>query len=71
VDRSVLPLGAPRVERADAIRNRLHLAVQLTAALDGPLLLYLSASDLTEAALQIEERVAQGCQDLVQRVCRS
>ena len=26
------------------------LAVQLTAALDGPLLLYLSASDLTAAA---------------------
>jgi polyketide synthase 12 len=46
------------------------LAVQLTAALDGPLLLYLSVSDLTEAALQIEERLAQGWQDLVQRVCR-
>jgi polyketide synthase 12 len=46
------------------------LAVQLTAALDGPLLLYLSASDLTEAALQIEERVAQGWQNLVHRVCR-
>ena len=46
------------------------LAVQLTAALDGPLLLYLSASDLTEAALQIERRTAQGWQDLVQRVCR-
>jgi len=47
------------------------LAIQLTAALDGPLLLYLSASDLTEAALQIEQRIAQGWQDLVQRVCRS
>ena len=46
------------------------LAVQLTAALDAPLLLYLSASDLTEAALQIEERLARGWQDLVQRVCR-
>jgi AcrR family transcriptional regulator len=46
------------------------LAVQLTAALDAPLLLYLSASDLTEAALQIEERLAQGWQDLVQRACR-
>jgi hypothetical protein len=46
------------------------LAVQLTAALDGHLLLYLSASDLTEAALQIEERIAPGWQDLVQRVCR-
>ena len=46
------------------------LAVQLTAALDGPLLLYLSASDLTEAALRIKDRTAQGWQDLVQRVCR-
>jgi polyketide synthase 12 len=46
------------------------LAVQLTAALDGPLLLYLSASDLTEAAPKIGERIAQSWQDLVQRVCR-
>jgi polyketide synthase 12 len=46
------------------------LAVQLTAALEGPHLLYLPASDLTEASLQIEERTAQGWQDLVQRVCR-
>ncbi|MEY9962623.1 AcrR family transcriptional regulator [Streptacidiphilus sp. MAP12-16] len=47
------------------------LAVQLTAALDGPLLLYLSAAELTEAATRSEERIAQGWQDLVQRVCRS
>ncbi|MDX6348891.1 MAG: hypothetical protein QOF84_3681 [Streptomyces sp.] len=46
------------------------LAVQLSAALDGPLLLYMSASDLAEAALQADERTAQGWQDLVQRVCR-
>ena len=46
------------------------LAVQLTAALDGPLLLYLSASDLTEAASQTGERITRGWQDLVQRVCR-
>jgi AcrR family transcriptional regulator len=46
------------------------LAVQLSAALDGPLLLYMSASDLTEASLQADERTAQGWQDLVQRVCR-
>ncbi len=45
------------------------LAVQLTAALDGPLLLYLSASDVTEAASQLGERIAQGWQDLVRRVC--
>lgn len=46
------------------------LAFQLTAALEGPLLLYLSASDLTEASVQLEERIAQGWQDLIQRVCR-
>jgi polyketide synthase 12 len=46
------------------------LAVQLTAALDGPLLLYMSAPDLAEAAGHIEERIAQGWHDLVQRVCR-
>jgi polyketide synthase 12 len=46
------------------------LALLLTAALDGPLLLYLSASDLTEATDQIGDRIAQGWQDLVQRLCR-
>jgi polyketide synthase 12 len=46
------------------------LAIQLTAALDGPLLLYLSAADVTEAVRPIEERIAQGWQDLVHRVCR-
>jgi AcrR family transcriptional regulator len=46
------------------------LAIQLTAALDGPLLLYLSAADLTEAVRPIEDRIAQGWQDLVHRVCR-
>jgi len=46
------------------------LAMQLTAALDGPLLLYLSASALMEAGPQAGERIAQGWQDLVRRVCR-
>jgi AcrR family transcriptional regulator len=46
------------------------LAMQLTAALDGPLLLYLSASDLTGASAQTGERIAQGWQDLVRRLCR-
>jgi hypothetical protein len=45
------------------------LAVQLTAALDGPLLLYLRAPDLT-ATPHAAERIAQSWQDLVQRVCR-
>ena len=42
------------------------LATQLTAALDGPLLLYLSSA----AAPQVSERLGRGWQDLVQRVCR-
>ena len=46
------------------------LATQLTAALDGPLLLYLSSAVLAEAAPQISERLARGWQDLIQRVCR-
>jgi polyketide synthase 12 len=46
------------------------LATQLTAALDGPLLLYLSSAILTEAAPQVSERLGQGWEDLVQRVCR-
>jgi AcrR family transcriptional regulator len=47
------------------------LATQLTAALDGPLLLYLSSAILTQAAPQVSERLGRGWQDLIQRVCRS
>ena len=46
------------------------LATQLTAALDGPLLLYLSSATLTEATGQVAERLGQGWEDLVRRVCR-
>jgi polyketide synthase 12 len=46
------------------------LTVQLTAALEGPLLLYLSTADLSLADTQTTERVALAWQDLVQRVCR-
>ena len=46
------------------------LATQLTAALDGPLLLYLSSATLTEATGQVAERLGQGWDDLVRRVCR-
>ena len=46
------------------------LATQLTAALDGPLLLYLSSAILTQAAPQVAERLGQGWQELIQRVCR-
>ncbi|MGH3294761.1 MAG: TetR/AcrR family transcriptional regulator, partial [Trebonia sp.] len=43
------------------------LALQLTAALDGPLLLYLSGAD---HAPEVAERLGQGWEDLVRRVCR-
>ena len=46
------------------------LATQLTAALDGPLLLYLSFAILTQAAPLVSERLGRGWQDLIQRVCR-
>ena len=46
------------------------LATQLTAALDGPLLLYLSSATLAAAA-QVSERLGHGWADLVRRVCRS
>ncbi len=46
------------------------LATQLTAALDGPLLLYLSAATLGEAAGQTSRRLGRGWADLVHRVCR-
>jgi AcrR family transcriptional regulator len=46
------------------------LATQLTAALDGPMLLYLSAATLTQAAPQVSERLGRGWQDLIQRVCQ-
>jgi polyketide synthase 12 len=44
------------------------LATQLTAALDGPFLLYLAASGTT-AAPGTAERIADSWQDLIQRVC--
>ena len=46
------------------------LATQLTAALDGPLLLYLSSDILTEAASHVSDRLTQGWEDLIMRVCR-
>jgi len=45
------------------------LATQLAAALDGPVLLYLSSGELAAAA-DVEHRIAQAWQDLVERVCR-
>jgi AcrR family transcriptional regulator len=62
-----LLLGQMRLGAADLD----VLATQLTAALDGPLLLYLSSATLAETAPQISERLGHGWEDLVQRVCRS
>ncbi|HWG26732.1 helix-turn-helix domain-containing protein [Actinospica sp.] len=45
------------------------LAVQLTAALDGPLLLYMSSADLTEPTTT-DKRMAHAWQNLIERVCR-
>jgi AcrR family transcriptional regulator len=47
--------------------SRAH--IQLTAALDGPLLLYLSSATLAQTAPQVAERLGRGWEDLVQRVC--
>jgi AcrR family transcriptional regulator len=46
------------------------LATQLTAALDGPLLLYLSSAVLAQTATQVPERLGRGWEDLVRRVAR-
>jgi polyketide synthase 12 len=47
------------------------LATQLTAALDGPPLLYLSSATLTQSAPQACERLARGWEDLVRRIGQS
>jgi AcrR family transcriptional regulator len=59
-------LGAIRIDAPDLD----ILATQLTAALDGPLLLYLSAAALTEAAPLVSDRLGRGWEDLVRRICR-
>jgi polyketide synthase 12 len=46
------------------------LAIQLAAALDGPVLLYLSSDELTDPASQLGSRIGQAWQDLVERACR-
>jgi polyketide synthase 12 len=48
------------------------LAAQLAAALDGPLLVQLWATDATDAtdATGIERELSPGWADLVHRVCR-
>jgi len=45
------------------------LTIQLAAALDGPVLLYLSSGELADAD-DVERRIGQAWQDLVERVGR-
>ena len=45
------------------------LATQLTAALDGPPLLYVSSDTLTQAAPRVSDRLGRGWEELVTRVC--
>jgi hypothetical protein len=61
-----LLLGQTRLGTADLD----VLATQLTAALDGPLLLYLSSAILNGTAPQVSERLGQGWQDLARRDTR-
>jgi len=61
-----LLLGQLRLSGADLD----VLATQLTAALDGPLLLYLSADALAGDASDVADRLARGWEDLVLRVGR-
>ena len=46
------------------------LTMQLTAALDGPMLLYLSSDVLADNSRQVSGRLGQGWEDLVRRVGR-
>jgi AcrR family transcriptional regulator len=68
-----LLLGQLGLDAADRDRGAVDLevlATQLTAALDGPVLLYLSSALLTEAAPQVSARLSLGWEDLVRRVGR-
>jgi polyketide synthase 12 len=47
------------------------LTVQLAAALDGPVLLYLSSDEFGGAVDVLDERIGRAWQELVERVCRS
>jgi polyketide synthase 12 len=79
--RQLIPAGAPTPVSREHIGFLLAqmklgtldvniMATQLTAALDGPPLLYLSSETLAADAARICERLGQGWQDLVERVCR-
>jgi polyketide synthase 12 len=46
------------------------LAIQLTAALDGPILLYVSATTLNDSLANTADQLTQAWQNLIERVCR-
>lgn len=46
------------------------LAVQLTGALDGPLLLFMQPTAEAPLSQRVERKLAESWQDLVRRVCR-
>src|SRR5215475_13846991 len=68
--RQRVPAGSQTPMSRAHIRALLGQVRLGTAALDGPLLLYLSSATLTEAAGQVSERLGRGWEDLVRRVCR-
>jgi AcrR family transcriptional regulator len=45
------------------------LTVQLASALDGPVLLFLSTDELTEAVDELKQRIGQAWRGLAERVC--
>src|SRR5690348_2930749 len=63
------PAGSSTPMSREHIRFLLGEMCLGPAALDGPLLLYLSAATLTGAAGQASERLSRGWADLVRRVC--
>jgi len=46
------------------------LTIQLTSALDGPILRYLTETDVDHATAQVTDALASGWRDLVRRVRR-
>ena len=76
-----IPMGHPAPISQIHIRmllTQLHLtgadldmlSLQLAAALDGPILLYLSSDELTNSVDERGTRIGQAWQDLVERTCR-
>lgn len=67
---SRLHIGALLRQAQLAMPDVESLAIQLTAALEGPILLYLSSPDQAEAVRQME-RLSDSWQILVERICEA